>query len=277
MLFLLGLALVVVVLVCLYWSRSRKRTVLLSSGLSGQQKAILDRYVPILQRLPAGLRGALEGKINLFLNQVDFVGCNGLEVTEEMRLSISAQACLLIVNTDNWYDNLNTILIYPAAFKSRQRRHDGFVVTEKEIVRTGESWARGPVVLSWAHSKQGALNDRDGHNVVFHEFAHQLDDLTGSTNGIPVLRDAQSVKEWQTVFLKAYETHVQAVEHGRKTVIDAYGAEGHEEFFAVSVEVFFEKPAALQRSSPEVYEQLAQFFRLNPVTWSQATPPPGRL
>jgi len=250
-----------------FWSKRQKRQSLLASHLSDHQRDIITRQVPILHRMPPHLRARLDGKINLFLNQVSFHGCDGLDVTEEMELSIAAQACLLVVNTSLWYDNLTTVLIYPNAFKSRQARHSGYVVTEQEIVRTGESWDRGPVILSWAHSQQGALNDHDGHNVVFHEFAHQIDDLSGGTNGVPILSPGQSYETWEDVFLTAYDAHIRALEAGHKTVIDPYGAEGHEEFFAVSVEVFFERPQALKRDVPAVYEQLTKLFQLDPASW----------
>ena len=251
-----------------YLSKSRARATLLATALTDHQREIVTRQVPLLRRFPPELRQRLEGKMNLFLDQVSFHGNRGLEVTEEMELSIAAQACLLIVNTDMWYDNLRTILLYPSAFKSRQSRQHGFVVTERETVRTGESWNRGPVVLSWAHSRAGSLNEKDGQNVVLHEFAHQIDDMSGHTNGIPLLGRDQSFAEWEQVFLTAFSAHVQAVERGRKTVIDSYGAEGHEEFFAVSVEVFFERPRALKKEAPDVYDQLSKLFRLDPVTWS---------
>lgn len=248
-------------------SKRQKRENLLASPLSSPQRAIVAQQVPLTRRLPDTLRGKLEGKINAFLDQIEFIGCDGLDVTEEMRLSIAAQACLLIVNSDTWYDHLRTILIYPGAFKSRQTEHHGYVVTERETVRTGESWARGPVILSWAHAQQGAINDRDGHNVVFHEFAHQIDDLSGHTDGVPVLDGAQSFAVWARAFATAYEAHVHNVEAGHKTVLDAYGAEGPEEFFAVAVEAFFEKPAILKHKEPAIYEQLALLFRLKPETW----------
>jgi MtfA peptidase len=250
-----------------YWSRQQVRTSLLATPLSDHQRAIVAQQVPLTRKLPSELHGKLEGKINAFLNQIKFIGCNGLEVTEEMQLSIAAQACLLVVNSDTWYENLTTILIYPSAFKSRQTEHNGYVVTERETVRTGESWSRGPVVLSWAHTKQGAINDEDGHNVVFHEFAHQIDDLPGHTDGVPNLDRRQKFNDWERVFVKAYKSHVQHVQAGYKTVFDAYGAEGPEEFFAVAVEVFFERPAALKHNEPAVYEQLAMLFRLEPTTW----------
>jgi len=205
--------------------------------------------------------------MNLFLHQIEIIGCGGLEVTEEMRLSIAAQACLLIANTDAWYKSLRTILLYPSAFKSRQSSMDGFVVQERDEIRLGESWTHGPVVLSWPHSQQGAINERDGQNLVLHEFAHQLDSLSGASNAVPVLSKGQSFAEWERVVLAAFERHQQNTEKGRKTVIDAYGAENHQEFFAVSVEVFFEKPGRLKKEEPELYTQLSKLLNLDPVTW----------
>lgn len=247
--------------------RARRRRALFATPLSDENRAILAKQVPLLRKLPGDLRPALEGKINAFLEQVDFIGCDGLEITQEMRLSIAAQACLLVVNTDAWYANLRTILVYPGAFKSRQERHDGYVVTEEESVRLGESWRLGPVVLSWQHSNDGALDDEDGHNVVLHEFAHQLDDLSGRANGVPILNRGQSFADWETAFLDAFDRLQFAVDTGRRTVIDPYGAQGHEEFFAVTVELFFERPGDLRRSEPAVYEQLSALFRLDPESW----------
>jgi MtfA peptidase len=247
--------------------RRRIRKSLLASELSDHQRSIIERSVPLIRKLPGELRGKLEGKIKLFLNQIKFVGCNGLEVTEEMRLSIAAQACLLVVNTDTWYKNLYTILIYPGAFTSRRAEQHGYVVTERETVRLGESWARGPVVLSWSDAKQDAGEHEHGHNVVLHEFAHQIDDLSGHTNGIPILNKGQSFADWERAFVSAFERHVRNVESGHETVFHAYGAVGPEEFFAVAVEIFFEKPSSLKSEEAAVYQQLASLFRLDPETW----------
>ena len=264
----IGLAILIYVL-WQRWVRGRAHAALLETGLSDAQRAMVTEQVPLIRKLPPDLSKNLEGKINAFLHQVEFIGCDGLEVTEDMRLSIAAQACLLVVNTEVWYPHLRTILIYPGAFKSLDRDQDGYVVTEREVIRSGESWSRGPVVLSWAHSEQGAVNDMDGQNVVIHEFAHQIDDLSGHTDGAPLMNKGQSFAEWERVFVRAYDDHVAAVEQGRKTVLDAYGATGPEEFFAVSVEVFFEKPGALLREEPEVYQQLSELFRLHPATWEK--------
>ncbi len=249
------------------WKQRRDRARLLESALTQSEREIIARQVPLVAQMPQSLRDQLEGKVCLFLDQVTFQGYNGLEVTEEMQLSIAAQACLLVVNTDAWYDNLTTVMIYPSAFKSKGQRSDGFVVTQTETVRTGESWARGPVILSWEHSAQGALNIEDGHNVVIHEFAHQFDERSGQTDGVPLLARSQSHATWVKVFREAFERHVHLTEQGKPTVIDPYGATGHEEFFATAVEVFFERANALQEAEPDVYDQLLQVFQIDPAAW----------
>lgn len=249
------------------WRRRRMKADLLRKPLTARDWQIIEAEVPLTLRLPHDLRAKLEGKVNLFLGQVEFIGCDGLEVDDGMRLAIAAQAALLVVNSDAWYDHLTTVMIYPGAFKSIRAEMDGYVVTERETVRTGESWTRGPVILSWQDSEQGALNIQDGHNVVLHEFAHQLDDLSGQTDGAPLLSQGQSFAEWARVMTQAYDRHLIALEKRRRTVIDPYGAEGHQEFFAVAVEAFFERSEALRDAEPEVYAQMVALLRVDPATW----------
>lgn len=255
----------------LFWyrrrSRLRKREHLLATPLSQEQRAMVEKLVPITRRLPEPLRLKLEGKIHLFLDQITFHGQSDLEVSEAMKLSIAAQACLLVVNSPAWYETLRTVLVYPSAFYTRRNTHDGYVVQEEDFTMLGESWARGPVVLSWDHALQGGLDDADGHNVVIHEFAHQLDSLTGYVNGIPILRKGQAYAGWEKAMLDAYNDHVRRVESGLETLIDPYGATNHEEFFAEAIVTFFEKPRALHREEPALYAQLSQLLALNPVEW----------
>ncbi|MFK7940475.1 MAG: zinc-dependent peptidase [Roseovarius sp.] len=271
MLLIWGILSIPVVVAIWMWHRSKRtrqiRQALLATSLTPEQRAEMARQVPLTTRLPAPLQAQLEGKVQLFLDQVQFIGCDGLEITDEIRLSIAAQASVLVVNSQAWYSDLTTVLVYPNAFKSRQQRYDGYVVREAEIVRSGESWTRGPVILSWAHANQGAINPEDGHNVVFHEFAHQLDDLSGQTDGAPLMADGQSLAHWERVMLDAFDRHLRDVEAGRRTEIDAYGATSIEEFFAVAIEMFFEKPRQLQQVEPEVYAQLRQLLQLDPVGW----------
>ncbi len=250
------------------WRQHRAKAELLSAPLTDTQRQVLAARVPLYEKTPAELRSKVDGKINLFLDQIEFIGCDGLVVTEEMRLLIAAQACLLIANNNAWYKDLRTILVYPGAFQSRQAESDGYVVTERKVTRVGESWMRGPVVLSWAHAEHGAFVDDDGHNVVIHEFAHQLDALSGETDGAPVLGDgadgAQAPTQWAAVFREAYGRLTEDVEAGRETFLDPYGATKPAEFFAVVVEFFFEKPEELKAREPALYIELVAYFGFEP-------------
>ena len=252
------------------WDAARKRRVaLLSAPLSDEDWDAVLEMVPIVAKMPLALQGRLHGKVNLFLDQVSIYGKGGLDVDRDMELSIAAQACLLIVNTDAWYKTLKTVLLYPGAFRPRRPKRDGFLVHEDKSVVLGESWTHGPVILSWPHAEQGAINDVDGHNVVIHEFAHQLDALSGHTDAVPILSSGQDFGTWEAVMMEGYDRHLANVERRRKTVLDEYGATNYVEFLAVSIEVFFEKPKKLQREYPELYSQIALLLRLDPLTWNE--------
>ena len=248
-------------------TRRRKRKQLLATPLTAEQREAVQRLVPLVRRLPDDLRPRLEGKINLFLDQITFHGHGGVEVDDDMRLSIAAQACLLVVNSPLWFDTLRTVLVYPSAFLTERGTHDGFLVHEHDTGTAGESWARGPVVLSWDHALKGGMDPEDGHNVVIHEFAHQLDNLTGHTNGIPILRKGQRYERWEKAMLDAYQGHLDRVENGQNSLIDPYGATNHQEFFAEAVVTFFEKPKAMRRDEPILYDQFAVLFGLDPADW----------
>jgi Mlc titration factor MtfA (ptsG expression regulator) len=248
-------------------AKRQRRSSLLATPLTPEQRETVEQLVPITRRLPAPLRPKLEGKMNLLLDQVTFRGHNGIEVDEAMKLSIAAQACLLVVNSPVWYDTLRNVLIYPSGFRTRRNTHDGLVVHERNLGTLGESWTRGPVVLSWDHALHGGLDDRDGHNVVIHEFAHQLDSLTGHANGIPILRKGQAYVAWEKAMLSALAEHQERTERGDATVIDAYGATNHEEFFAEAIVAFFEKAQALRSEHAALYSQLSQLLALDPAEW----------
>ena len=255
------LALLALLIIVIPLKRWIHKIILLNTPLNVWEKDVIYHEIPLLKILTAKQKRKLEGKINLFLNQIDFLGCNGVEVTDHMRLLIAAQACLLIVNTKGlWYDTLRTVLIYPSAFQSTEIEDDGLIVSEYNSVRVGESWYRGPVILSWSDSKTGTYIGNDGHNVVIHEFAHQLDAQTGSTNGMPLLKKGHSSKDWESVFIQAYNKLIDDIDNENETTLDTYAATNPAEFFAVSVETFFEKPNFLKKHNPNLYNQLATFF-----------------
>ncbi|PQA89070.1 zinc-dependent peptidase [Hyphococcus luteus] len=252
-----------------YWALKRRRTeALMAAPLPAEHRRILRAKVPIYSALPHDIHKRLDGLINRFLAEKKFYGQGGLELTEEMRVVIAAQACLLIVNKENrWFKTLDTIHVYPGAFTSNTARIEGHVHTEHRPVRAGESWARGPVVLSWDQAAYGAFAAHDGHNVVFHEFAHQLDNETGVTDGSPLLDKDQSASRWAQVFRAAYKRLREDAAAGRANALDPYGATNPAEFFAVASEVFFEQPKKLQDAEPELYEEMAHYYRLDPADW----------
>lgn len=249
------------------FAKRRRRKALLASPLTPAQRDVIERLVPLVKVLPQSLRASHEGKINLFLDQVTFRGQNDLEVTEEMRLSIAAQACLLIVNSPAWYETIRNVLLYPSVFETGHNKYDGGVIHESDRGTLGESWDRGPVVLSWNHALHGGLRAHDGENVVIHEFAHQLDSLSGHTNGIPILRKGQAYAGWEKAMLDAFHDHVDRVERGASTLIDPYGATNHQEFFAEAIVTFFEDPQSLRSKEPALYAQLSQLLALDPAQW----------
>ncbi len=182
-------------------------------------------------------------------------GCNGLDITEQMQVIIAAQAALLLLGVKhNYYSNVSTILIYPAGYVSSSRR-DGAIVSEGNAV-LGEAHFRGPVILSWRDAIHGARSS-EGRNLVFHEFAHQLDMMDGIVDGTPILRDREHVQRWIEVMTEHFD---ELREGHTRGVIDPYGATNPAEFFAVTTEAFFERPALLQDRLPELYDVLRDYF-----------------
>ena len=233
--------------------------------------ALLKENLPLYSRLPEELRLRLHQRIARFISSTRFEGCNGLELTDEMVLTVAAQACLLVVNRDGEpYPELRNVYLYPDTFSSVQKRQDAFgIVTEGEVHRLGESWETGTVILSWSSVEHGARNIHDAGNVTFHEFAHQLDHEDGATDGAPGLPSRQAYRSWARVFRENYADFNKLLESGKKTLIDPYGATNPAEFFAVVTETFFEKPRQLHKKRPDLYAELQEFYGLDPKTWME--------
>ncbi len=236
---------------------------------------VLERNVPLYLRLPEADRRELRGDVQVFLAEKSFEGCGGLELTDEIRVTIAAQACLLLLHRRNDdYPGLGSILVYPSAYVARAaRRLPGGVVDEELSARLGESSSRGAVVLSWDDVRRGAADVHDGHNVVLHEFAHQLDQESGAAEGAPLLERPSSYVAWARVLGAAYEDLRRGVAEGRPTVLRGYGATNPAEFFAVATEAFFEKPTQLARLQPDLYAELKEFYRQDPLTFNPSQEP----
>ena len=230
--------------------------------------ALLEQRLPVYSALDAEQQQRLQSMIKFFIDCKTFYGCAGLEITDEMRVMIAAEACLLVLNRGGaLYPALQSILVYPGAFRveREQAQSDGTVSSGPHGL-LGESWSNGKVILSWDDVASGAADFTDGHNVVLHEFAHQLDAESGSTNGAPPLR-RNSYRTWATVFSENFEDLEMRSLHGLKTVMDQYGATNPAEFFAVATETFFEKPHQLHQRRPDLYLELQTYYQLDPRQW----------
>ncbi|MBI5716960.1 MAG: zinc-dependent peptidase [Burkholderiales bacterium] len=247
-------------------------------------RAILRRRVPLLRRLPADLRLQLQRHIVRFVAEVPFIGCAGQQVDDEVRVTIAAQACLLLLQRGGGFEGLREVLVYPGAFAvERVHAGAGGVQHEQRSALAGESHGRGAVVLSWQDALDGAADPDDGRNVVIHEFAHRLDQDNGAANGAPWLGPGRGYDEWARVMAAEYAALRMRVAAGESSagiegeggegaeggegLIPAYGATDPAEFFAVVSELYFERPAALKREHAALYAQLRQVYRTDPSLW----------
>ncbi len=245
-----------------------RRQQIANAPLAASYIEILNRNVGLYPVLPERLKLELHRSINLFLFDKEFAGCDGQEINDEVRLTIAGNACLLVLaQTHPIYPSFKTILVYPSTYVVTQKTHDGHVVFDEHSTRAGESWFRGPIVLSWTDIMQGSKNRADGQNVVIHEFAHKLDEENGVMDGLPILRDRSHYAEWSRVLNAEYDSFLKRVERRRNKVIDEYGAISAVEFFAVISESFFEKSSRMHTELPELYAQLQQFYGLDPASW----------
>jgi Mlc titration factor MtfA (ptsG expression regulator) len=229
---------------------------------------IINQRIPYYQLLPDADKKELLGHAQIFLYEKHFEGCGGVIVTDEMRVVIAAQACILLLHRPpDYFPLLESILIYPHPFISKvSHRLPGGIVSEENQARDGESWGFGTVILAWDDVLNGARDTNDGHNVVMHEFAHQLDEESGSANGAPVLELRSQYTAWARVLSDEFHKLNLDLKKNRKSVMDKYGATNPAEFFAVATETFFEKPVQLKKKHPELYEELKLFYRQDPAT-----------
>ena len=268
---LLGLVIVTIVL-ALWIPRFRlKRAV--TAPFPPQWVKILERNIQVYPSLPMPLRLQLRKLIKQFLHQKLFSGAAGLEVTDEMRVTIAAQACMLHLNRPgDLYPKLKYILIYPSAFVVSRPQADGSgVVSKRSRGLLGESWQNGKVILAWDNVLHGARNFVDGSNVVLHEFAHQLDSESGSADGAPLLAGTSCYRSWAAALSEEFEELQTDARYGRSSLMDHYGATNPAEFFAVATETFFEKPRQMAKHHTELFGVLKNYYRIDPRDWKYAS------
>ena len=231
----------------------------------------IREYVRFFERLSATDRTEIVGHVQVFLAEKRFEGCGGLEMGDEIRLTIAAQACLLLLHRKtDYFPRLLTILVYPSVYSAEERRPlDDNVWQEGKVTRLGETGRQlGSMVLAWDATKYGAADPSDGRNVVFHEFAHQLDYENYAADGVPGLTTRDQQVSWGSVMRVEFASLQAADATGIPTLLDNYGATNPAEFFAVATEAFFERPYALRQRHPRLYAEFARYFQQDPTEYS---------
>jgi len=230
-------------------------------------RALLASRVPLTRRLTSSQRDRLLVKMQHLIRGCRWEGCGGLRLTEDMRVVIAAHACLLVLEQPGEpYPSLRNVLVYPGTFQPRRFSWTPSADAEnQEDPALGESWKHGVVILAWESAEEGALDPRDGRNVVLHEFAHQLDGSNGPFDGVPRLPNATALASWAVMLEAQYDDLVGKAESGTAGVLDHYGATDRAEFFAVATEAFFERPAELRSERPVLYEALREYYRQDPA------------
>jgi Mlc titration factor MtfA (ptsG expression regulator) len=251
--------------------RDIHRNALLAHPMSDDHVAIIEANVAQYALLTPAEQSRLRDDARLFVLEKDWEGAGGLEIDDEIRYTIAAQACLLLIGWDDarradLFPNVRTVIVYPSGFRRKREHSEGFLRTMDPIGLLGESWSSDlPVVISWDSARDGAANAQDGHNVILHEFAHKLDSNDGSADGVPLLADDAAFDNWAEVMSSEFEALTHDAERGHKTLLDTYGATNPAEFFAVATEAFFEKSVRMQEDKPRLYSALQDYYRQDPA------------
>jgi len=251
--------------------KSRRRERLRAQPAPAAWRAILERNLAIFSRLSADDRAELLGHTQVFLAEKHFEGCGGLELTDEMRVTIAGQACLLLLHRDtDYYPELTSVLVYPSGYTAHEPRPIGGGIWEEggedRLGHTGHRLRA--LVLAWDAARNGAAAPTDGENLILHEFAHQLDFENQRSDGTPALDTRGDYLAWARVMSAEFDALRDATDSGVPTLLDGYGATDPAEFFAVITEVFFERPRALRRLHPALFAQLQRFYRQDPTIYS---------
>lgn len=249
------------------WFRKRRRKKILAQSWPEGWDLHLQRNVRLTWQMSDEQTQALKARVKVFVVEKHWEGCDGLELTQEMQVTIAAQACLMLLGVNDYYfDNVKSVLIYPKAF---QRQTSDGVSDGQSQYRAGEAWQGGPIILSWKDSLQGGRNEDDGRNVVIHEFAHALDGLDGEMGGSVMFNDQESAQAWSRVVEAGFAELCEAKETNRRTLLDHYGATNRAEFFAVASETFFEQPRELSEEHGELFGLLKKYYRVDPIAWQR--------
>jgi Mlc titration factor MtfA (ptsG expression regulator) len=252
-----------------HWIRDNHRAEIRKLPFPPEWESIVRSNLPHYSALNEAERTELHSTMQVFLEEKEWEGCGGLELTDEIRITIAAEACLLQLGLPHdYYRNVESILVYPTTVVIPEHhpgvfeRVDGPMDSNVPIL--GQAFAQGPVILVWDAVLRNARHPEQGHNVVYHEFAHKLDMLDGAADGTPPLADRDQLAEWVAVCTREFIRLRGLAGKGHKTFLDSYGAKNEAEFFAVATEEFFDRPHALLGHSPDLYHVLSAYYCQDP-------------
>lgn len=249
-----------------FWHRHKNREELLAEPFPEAWESLLQRNLALFGLLSATEQAKARKIVQVMVPEKNWEGCNGLEVTDEMKVTIAAQASLMLLGMEHdYFSRVPTILVYPSGFHvpaDRWQQESG-----GGMDASGQAVYRGPVILAWDEAIAEGRDPRFGSNVVIHEFAHQLDYLDGYMDGTPELPDRATAEHWEQVIASEYKSHLRDLRLGHRTLLGEYAGTNRTEFFAVVCERFFTVPMHLRRAHPDMYELLTGFFHLDPTLW----------
>jgi Mlc titration factor MtfA (ptsG expression regulator) len=251
------------------FGKLRRRERLRAEAFPEGWRRIIDTRVPLFARLGDADQHELLGHTRVLIEEKHFEGAGGLLMRDEVRLTIAAQAAVLLLHRDtDYFPRLTSVIVYPSGYVAPSQHAEGGIWSEDDEHLSGHTQRTlGALVLAWDDVKAGAADPEDGRNLVLHEFAHQLDFEDGSTDGTPPLESGEQARSWAKVFGQELEALRRAADHGEPTLLDPYGAQDPAEFFAVATETFFELGRELSRRHPRLYEELRRFYQQNPAAW----------
>jgi Mlc titration factor MtfA (ptsG expression regulator) len=246
------------------WLTERRRARLLETPFPEAWRTILAHNVRAYALLDEAQQQHLRDLVQVFIAEKTWEGCGGLELDDEMRVTIAGHACLLIMGRHHdLLREVDSILVYPSSVMLPDPPRSFFdgrpVIVDGGTPVLGVAHGGGPVVLAWDSVLSGAHDPKDGRNLVIHEIAHKIDFLDGAADGTPPLDSAAQRREWARVCSEAYLAHVKGEEH----VLREYATTNEAEFFAVASEAFFERPEQLARDLPALYDVLRGFYNLD--------------
>ena len=250
------------------WLRRRRHRKILAQPFPAAWLSHLEKNVVHYRLLTLQEQAKLRDRLRIFIAEKEWEGCGGLTMTDEIQVTVAAQACLLtLALEDDLFDHVQTVIVYPKGFvvPDRPELAEGGLLLESEHELLGEAHYRGPVILSWEEVLEDGKEPGAGKNLVFHEFAHQLDMRNGAIDGTPPLQDQEQARRWHKVMTAEFNRLIKASERGRATLLDDYGATDEAEFFAVATECFFDQPVEMARRHKELYALLRDYYRQDPA------------